>query len=187
MQKNLEATYTEAFGLYKARDFDKAILLYRELVEVHPDSIWAGFAQTQIKNIESDPSYTPAPALVKAMKEKEEARAQKSAELQTLRSSHALTLRDYLKEYIGESIGINAIDPSKTVAAKLVDVQQEFFTVQLNGLLHSIPYGQIVKLIRAPQGNVTLGVFKGEFSLVVRVFDFVVYKGGISFGMAIPI
>ena len=92
-----------------------------------------------------------------------------------------------LSEYVSSFIGINVLDPGNTEAAKLVEVQAEYFTLQLRELEIGIPYDQIIKVVRSLHGNVSMGMFKGEFPLVIRVFDFVIYKGAIGFGMSVPI
>lgn len=98
-----------------------------------------------------------------------------------------LTLKDILKEHIGKTIGINLANPSETIGAILVDTQADFFTVNYQQLNFNIPYTQIIRLIDSHQDKVITDGFGSRFAIVVKIFDFVVYKGAVGIGVPIEI
>lgn len=42
---------------------DEAMQLYRQIIEKHPDVIWANFSETQIKELEAAPAQAEGPSL----------------------------------------------------------------------------------------------------------------------------
>ena len=104
-----------------------------------------------------------------------------------LRENRDLSLKHLLADYVGQLVGINALDPGKMQCAVFIDVQADHFTVELEGLRVAVPYHQIVKILTAPAGVVKLGFFQGQYSMVIRTFDFVVYKGAIGVGISMPV
>jgi hypothetical protein len=98
--------------------------------------------------------------------------------------------RDLLFPLIGSGIGLNRDDPTKFQLVKLLDVQQEFFTVShTSGSLH-VPYTQILKVISAEDGKViSTGVFFGfQAEIFIEICHMVIYKGsqGFDYGVSLP-
>jgi hypothetical protein len=79
------------------------------------------------------------------------------------------------------------MDPAKTEAAVLKGVHEDFFIVSHGSMEVNIPYKQIIKVFTSPSEQISTGFFGfgGNFPLVIRVFDFVIYKGAV--GVSIPI
>lgn len=188
MLKSAESLYTAAYAMhYKDRDFHQALALYYQLVDQYPSSKEADYARTQIANIEEDPKFAPSPEAYQAAQAALALQQEKQSEIERLRANQSFTLKQMLTEHIGKVIGINALDPGTTEAAELVAVQADHFTVQIAGLAISIPYSQIIKIVAAPSGTVAIGTFKGDFPVLLKVFDFAIYKGAIGVGMSVPL
>ena len=102
------------------------------------------------------------------------------------RVNGSLTIQSALLPFVGGEIGINLLSADKFEHATLIGVQFDHFTAQTKDLEISVPYNQILKIIRAPSGRVDLGVFKGSFPLVIHIFDLVVYKGAVGVGFSVP-
>lgn len=114
-----------------------------------------------------------------------EAETQKKIEtMQGLRSSGHLSIRDTLAPFVECNFGINILNAEKFDGAILTGVQIDHFTAQINDLEISVPYSQIIKIIRSPNGRVNIGAFQGSYHLVVQIFDLVVYKGAVGFGVS---
>jgi hypothetical protein len=120
-------------------------------------------------------------------KQKLEDQKLKQEKFQHLRSSGTMSMRDVLEHYCGQRIGINATDPSRIDPATLVGVQGGCFVVQTSGLTVHIPYSQIIKIATSDSADISVGFFGfgGNYSLIIRVFDFGIYKGAI--GVSIPL
>ena len=107
----------------------------------------------------------------------------------SLKENSNLRVSDVIKPFCGQIIGINALDVSNIEMAKLLEVQYDHFVVEVGDILVHIPYSQIIKITNSRTGNLSVGSFGlgGNFALVIRVFDFVIYKGAVGVGLQIPI
>ena len=107
----------------------------------------------------------------------------------SLKVNSNLKISDVIKPFCGQIIGINAIDVSKIEPAKLVEIQFDHFVVEVGDVLVHLPYSQIIKVTNSKGGNLSIGTFGigGNFALIIKVFDFVIYKGGVGIGLQIPI
>lgn len=98
----------------------------------------------------------------------------------------SFSVKSLLTCLIGEQIGINVNDPDKVTAALLTDVHEDHFVVEIDGTLYHIPLSQIIRIARSSSGVKVSGVFSGQiFPVIVKVFDLVIYKGGIGVGIGI--
>jgi hypothetical protein len=111
------------------------------------------------------------------VREKETARKQRLEQLDARRKSGTLSLRDLLGHFRGETIGVNALLPGSIESATLLDVQVDHFTVWVNGVHVHIPFSQVIRAVTSPDGKVSAGLIAGDYPLVVKVFDYVIYKG----------
>jgi hypothetical protein len=102
------------------------------------------------------------------------------------RVNGSLTIQGALLPFVGGGVGINLLSADKFDHATLTGVQFDHFTAQNKDLEISVPYNQILKIIRAPSGRVDLGAFKGSYPLVIHIFDLVVYKGAVGVGFSVP-
>lgn len=169
--REIEAAYAVLGNRVKRKDYDDEIAasLLEEAVA----------RQKKIKEAE-EARLERLPAHDKKLHFEKENIAQRS-------TNWAMTYRDLIFPYIGQSIGINTIEPTKFNTARLVDTQQDFFTVShASGLMH-IPYTQILKAITAEGGmSMKSGVFFGvDAKLFIEVFHLVVYKGAVGFSVAV--
>ncbi len=107
----------------------------------------------------------------------------------SLKENSNLRVSDVIKPFCGQIIGINALDVSNIEMAKLLEVQYDHFVVEVNDILVHIPYSQIIKITNSRTGNLSVGSFGlgGKFALLIKVFDFVIYKGAVGVGLQIPI
>lgn len=186
MANTAENLYKSAYKLhYTDHDPDMAIELYRQVIEIFPDSQESQYAKSQIANLECDPNVEKWRQMVEPVREKRAIQEKHIEGLNELRTSASLSIKDIIGSHCGELIGINALDPSKITTAKLLEVQGDHFNVELNGLVVHIPYSQIIRISTSPYGLVSAGVFEGQYSLVIKVFDFVIYKGAL--GLSMPI
>lgn len=183
-----QSMYSAAYNThYENHDLHQALLLYKRVVEEHPSSNEAGYAKTQILNIENDPKFVKSLEADLAATEAVSQKIDQEIAIQSALENRSFSFKQLLVKYIGSFIAINALDPGVTEGAKLVDVQQDYFSVESKGLIVCVPYTQVIKIITSTDGNVSIGTFKGKYPLVIRVFDFVIYKGAIGFGMSIPV
>lgn len=105
----------------------------------------------------------------------------------SLQKSGSLSLRELISKYKGQNIAIDALKASELESAVLSDVQSDYITVDIRNLQVHIPYSQIIRVISSKNNEISIGFFKGNYPLVIRVFDFVIYKGAIGFGISMPI
>ena len=89
------------------------------------------------------------------------------------------TMKELLKKYEGETIGINFDDPAEIKSATLAKVNEDHFSIMVpeNELVHSYPYSDIVSIVEGVEG-VPIDV-SGEtptFPVVIRVFHLMVKK-----------
>ena len=134
--------------------------------------------------------------VLEKMRQHKDAEANKSRMLEeekqeylSLKENSNLRVSDVIKPFCGQIIGINALDVSNIEMAKLLEVQYDHFVVEVGDILVHIPYSQIIKITNSRTGNLSVGSFGlgGNFALVIRVFDFVIYKGAVGVGLQIPI
>lgn len=92
-----------------------------------------------------------------------------------LAAEGTLTFRAALAPYIGSNVSINLSDPIRSDRVLLSSVQSDHFSVERDGVVTRIPYGQILR------------VSEFEHVLAVEIFHLVVYKGSVGFGMSIPL
>jgi hypothetical protein len=183
-----ESLYSEAYSLhYKSGNLHQAFALYTQLVAEYAGTQEASYALTQIANLKSDPKFKHSMEAESAAQVAIAAKRARESEVAQLIADQGLSVKGLLCLNVGKPVAINAVDASKIEGAILVDTQLDHFTVKQEGLLVSIPYAQIVKIISSSNGNVRLGAFQGEYSLVIKVFDFVVYKGAVGLGVSVPV
>lgn len=112
---------------------------------------------------------------------------QRQAAFNTALSAGGASIADLLRASVGEKIGINAANPSEIEPAVLLDAQNDFFTVQIGDLLYHLPYSSVIRIVTASGSSVSVGaILKNQYRLVVKVFDLVIYKGSVGFGLSIP-
>ena len=122
-----------------------------------------------------------------ALKVQEET-AQRHLALEQATAGSKATIADVLRACIGDRIGINAVNPSEIETALVVGVQQDFFTVQINNLLYHLPFTAVLRVVATADGPATKGImYYHSHKLVVKVFDLVIYKGSMGFGVSFPI
>ena len=88
-------------------------------------------------------------------------------------------MKAILDKYLDTEIGINATQLNRIDAMKLVEVMDNHFSVQdpkTDDLL-TIPFSNIVKVLRNPSGIKVGGMFeqKKEFPIIVKVGHVVQY------------
>ena len=107
----------------------------------------------------------------------------------SLKVNSNLKISDVIKPICGQIIGINALDVSKIEPAKLIEIQYDYFAVEVGDVLVHVPYSQIIKVTSSKTGNLSIGAFGfgGNFALIIKVFHFVIYKGAVGVGLQIPI
>lgn len=95
------------------------------------------------------------------------------------------TFGELIFPYIGHNIAINIVKPNKLVAARVLSVGKEFFTVNWQGMSAHIPYNQILRVFEASQGEMisTVPIIGVKAKLVVSLFDLVIYSGFIGFSV----
>jgi len=89
------------------------------------------------------------------------------------------TMKELLKKYEGEAIGINYDDPAEIKSARLAKVNEDHFSILVmeNELVHSYPYSDIVSIVEGEKG-VPLDA-SGEtptYPVVIKVFHLMVKK-----------
>lgn len=105
-------------------------------------------------------------------------------------TSHGESMQSLLQYFVGQRIGINYDDATKTKQAKLVAAASDHFSVTSDktGLIYHFPYSGITGLVEGAEGGVRSGVIFGfEAMIFVSVYHQVVYKGAIGFGFGIPL
>jgi ribosomal protein L40E len=114
-----------------------------------------------------------AEALRKQKEEEEIEEGQKTEQdiIKALKPKHKI--KDLLKKYEGEAIGINYENPTDIKAASLAGVNDDHFSVFVTGdqLMYTFPYTSIISIIEGLDG-VSTGSSKDDtaFSVVVKVY-----------------
>lgn len=176
------------------------IFLQGELLEV-PDclaQLWAKVDNSIIfeESLIVTSNKTLSDQTLEKMRQYKDAEIRKSRLLEdesnqflSLKVNSNLKISDVIKPFCGQIIGINALDVSKIEPAKLVEIQYDYFVVEVNDVLVHLPYSQIIKVTNSRTGNLSVGPFGlgGKFALIIKVFDFVVYKGAVGIGLQIPV
>lgn len=95
-----------------------------------------------------------------------------------------------LSAYLGGPIGINASEPKTLDYATLVEVTDDYFTVDLarkNGLRLTYPLSRVVHIAEGV-GGVEVGGLLGRrtYPLTVEVYHLIVYTGAVGFGFSLP-
>ena len=182
-----EDLYAQAYSLHhKQHDLRGAMTGYEALLRDHNDTNWASWAREQIAVLEADPAYQERPEVTLAKRLALEDRLRDRQAFEEQLRLRTYTLAQLLASHVGQEVGINALDPEKIVAAKLADVQADYFSVLVTGLNVSIPFSQVIRVVKADQGAVKVGAILGaQYGLLIRVYDFVVYKG--SIGVSMPL
>jgi len=110
-------------------------------------------------------------------KEREDARQRTQTILETVQPKP--TMKELLKKYEGEAIGINVDDPAEIKNAILAKVNEDHFSIMVpeNELVHSYPYSHIVSIVEGVKG-VPLDASEEapQFPVVIKVFHLMVKK-----------
>lgn len=146
--------------------------------ELHDFDVYAGSLGIVVEPMELDPK-----PLLDALIERSSKRVQIMQDAKT----DDFQLPDLLTAFIGQKIGINLTDPAKMNGARLVRSCKDHFVVEYEGKEVYIPNSQIIRVIRSTNGLVSSGVFSSDYPLIIKVFDFVIYKGAVGVGASIPI
>ena len=89
------------------------------------------------------------------------------------------TMKELLKKYEGEAVGINFDDPAEIKSARLAKVNEDHFSIMVpeNELVHSYPYSHIVSIVEGEAG-VPIDASDGTptYPVVIRVFHLMVKK-----------
>ena len=117
----------------------------------------------------------------------EENNREKLEKISAVRKSGKLTLSTLMSHFLGETVGINILDPGKVDSATLIEVQDDHFTIEAKALHFHVPFNQVIRVVTSPKGAVNTGLFSVDYPLVIKVFDFVIYKGAIGVGFSMPL
>lgn len=98
-----------------------------------------------------------------------------------------LNYKDLLSPYIGKSIGINLIDPSKFQQCVLSNANIDFFSVRHGEILTHIPYQHLLRVTQSTNGGMvkTGSILGFQAAIFIEVFHMVIYKGAVGFGISI--
>lgn len=188
MHSSPESLFAAAYAAhYKKGDFHQALILYQQAITEYPESKEAGYAQSQIDIILKDSKFVPDPEASEAAEMHLAAKEEQKRKRELLRDGRSLTISEMLSEYLGSVIAINALDPSKIEAARLIEAQAEYFVVHVADLEVVVPYNQVIRIVRSLKGAISLGLFKGQFSLVIRVSDYGTDKDKAAIGIGFSI
>lgn len=125
--------------------------------------------------------------LQKRQGESEQKLNARKAQIKEEKAGSTFSLQKLLSLHVGEIIGINVLDPSKPSSAVLLDTQSDHFCVGIKSMQHYIPYSQIIRVVAAQDGSVKNPAGAEDFSLVVTIFDLVIYKGAVGLGFSVPL
>ena len=126
--------------------------------------------------------------LMKAALIVQEKIAQRRNALDRATAEGRATIADLLRACVGERIGINADNPSETETALVIGVQQNFFTVQIKDFLYHLPFTAILRVVAAADGSALKGLLNHyPHRLIIKVFDLVIYKNSVSFGVGVSV
>ncbi|MDY6970960.1 MAG: hypothetical protein SV775_01385, partial [Thermodesulfobacteriota bacterium] len=112
-------------------------------------------------------------------REKEEQERQKALHKQKLERLLKPTkrIRDLLRRYEGQPIGINYDDTAEIKKAELVRVNEDHFSIFIadSELVYSYPLSSIMSIVEGVNGvpNGALGADESTFSIVIRVYHLV--------------
>ena len=89
------------------------------------------------------------------------------------------TMKELLKKYEGEAVGINFDDPAEIKSATLAKVNEDHFSIMVpeNELVHSYPYNDIISIVEGAEGvPIDASGETPTFPVVIRVFHLNVKK-----------
>ena len=89
------------------------------------------------------------------------------------------TMKELLKKYEGEAIGINFDDPAEIRSARLAKVNEDHFSILVpeNELVHSYPYSDIISIVEGAEGvPIDASGETPTFPVVIRIFHLMVKK-----------
>jgi hypothetical protein len=113
---------------------------------------------------------------------------QKAEALLAACSTGNAKITDLLRALIGQKVGINLTNPAEYTGAILVDVQGDFFSVKIDDLTHHVPLASVLRVISAGAADVSVGaILTGQFRVLIKVFDMIIYKGSVGIGIGIPL
>ncbi len=91
-------------------------------------------------------------------------------------------MKKVLQKHLDQTIGLNYEKPFKIEAAKLIAVEENYFTVidGQKGYTHHFSYFSVVQIIENPGGIDVGGLFthKEHFDLIVKVGHLLQYVAG---------
>ena len=89
------------------------------------------------------------------------------------------TMKELLKKYEGEAVGINFDDPAEIKSARLASVNEDHFSIMVpeNELVHSYPYSHIVSIVEGAEGvPIDASGETPTYPVVIRVYHLNVKK-----------
>jgi hypothetical protein len=89
------------------------------------------------------------------------------------------TMKELLKKYEGEAVGINFDDPAEIKSARLAKVNEDHFSIMVpeNELVHSYPYSDIVSVVEGVEGvPIDASGETPTFPVVIKVMHLMVKK-----------
>jgi len=89
------------------------------------------------------------------------------------------TMKELLKKYEGEAVGINFDDPAEIKSARLASVNEDHFSIMVpeNELVHSYPYSHIVSIVEGAEGvPIDTSGETPTYPAVIRVYHLNVKK-----------
>jgi DNA repair exonuclease SbcCD ATPase subunit len=89
------------------------------------------------------------------------------------------TMKELLKKYEGEAVGINFDDPAEIKSARLASVNEDHFSIMVpeNELVHSYPYSHIVSIVEGADGvPIDASGETPTYPVVIRVYHLNVKK-----------
>jgi len=89
------------------------------------------------------------------------------------------TMKELLKKYEGEAVGINFDDPAEIKNARLASVNEDHFSIMVpeNELVHSYPYSHIVSIVEGAEGvPIDASGETPTYPVVIRVYHLNVKK-----------
>ena len=96
-------------------------------------------------------------------------------------------MKELLRSFEGQVVGVNVRDATKVAPAVLTEIADDHLVVQAeDGSIHYYPVHAILKVAVAPEGQAFLtgGVFSPkQFRVVVLVNHLVVYQGAVGIGV----
>ncbi len=111
--------------------------------------------------------------------EKERQDAQKRTETILKTVLPKPTMKELLKKYEGEAVGINFDDPAEIKSARLAKVNEDHFSIMVpeNELVHTYPYSDIVEIVEGAEGvPIDASGETPTYPVVIRIFHLMVKK-----------